>query len=63
MKIHKFLFGLILYCNFHGLGFITFNGFGVHWKDITRNKMYYSERNNLIKFLTLGNYHITLINK
>lgn len=44
-----------------GLGWFRILGKGIHWKDTTKHRLYFSERNGYRKALTIGKYRLTLL--
>jgi hypothetical protein len=44
-----------------GIGFFRLFGKGLSWKDTTRYRLYFSERNNLYPALTIFNYRVSAI--
>ena len=47
----------------NGLGCFMIFGVGVHWKDTSRHKMFFSERNGYKKALTIGSWRLSLLNR
>lgn len=46
-----------------GIGWFRIFGIGIHWKDISRHKMYFSERNGYVKYLKIGSWIFKLLIK
>jgi hypothetical protein len=44
-----------------GLGYIRLFGVGLHWKDTSRHRMYFSERNGYKKALKIGSWRISFL--
>jgi hypothetical protein len=44
-----------------GLGWFRVFGFGLHWKDISKHRMSFSERNGYKKALKIGSWRISLL--
>jgi len=44
-----------------GLGWFRIFGVGFHWKDISRHRMYFSERNGYKKSLKIGTWKISFL--
>ena len=58
------LFNNIVFCLCYmdGIGFIRVFKKGIHWKDTTKHRLSFSERNNLKKDLTIGRWRISILN-
>lgn len=59
----KSIFKCFHFRNEGGLGFFTIFGVGVHWKDTSRHRMFFSERNGYKKALTVGSWRLSVLNK
>jgi hypothetical protein len=44
-----------------GLGWFRLFGVGLHWKDTSRHRMYFSERNGYKKALKIGSWRISFL--
>ena len=44
-----------------GLGWFRIFGIGLHWKDTTKHRLYFSERNGYKKGLNIGKYRISIL--
>mgnify|MGYP005818099897 FL=1 len=44
-----------------GLGWMRILGKGVHWKDVTKHRLRFSERNGYSKSITLRKWRISLL--
>lgn len=65
ISLHFKIFNIrvfVLYAK-NGLGFFRVFGIGLHWKDTTKHKLYFSERNNITKTLKIGTFRISFLGK
>lgn len=46
-----------------GLGWFRILGVGLHWKDVTRHPLLFSQRNGYKKAITIGNWRIEYLEK
>lgn len=44
-----------------GIGFFRLLGFGLYWKDTSRHRLYFSERNGHQKAIIVGKWRIRLL--
>jgi len=44
-----------------GLGFFKLFGVGLRWKDTSRHRMFFSERNGITKALKIGSWRISFL--
>lgn len=45
----------------NGLGWMRLFGKGIHWKDTTKHRLYFSERNGYRKALKIGKWRLSLL--
>jgi len=45
----------------NGLGWMRILGKGIHWKDTTKHRLYFSERNGYRKALNIGKWRLSLL--
>ncbi|WNH10036.1 hypothetical protein [Thalassobellus suaedae] len=57
------LFGVSIWalCNGNGIGWMRIFGKGIHWKDTTRHRLYFPERNGYRKALKIGNWRLSYL--
>ncbi len=57
------LFGFSLFKIYYTstLGWVRVLGIGLHWKNTSKHKMYFSERNGFKKGFLIGNYRISML--
>lgn len=57
------LFGVSIWalCKGNGIGWMRLFGKGIHWKDTTRHRLYFSERNGYRKSLNIGNWRLSYL--
>ena len=44
-----------------GIGWMRILGKGIHWKDTSKHRLYFSERNGYRKALNIGKYRLSLL--
>jgi len=45
----------------NGIGWMRILGKGIHWKDTTKHRLYFSERNGYRKALNIGKWRLSLL--
>lgn len=63
-KVIDFRFGKIGFFasySVDGLGWFRIFGIGLHWKDTTKHRLYFSERNGYSKAVNIGRYRISIL--
>jgi len=45
----------------NGIGWMRIFGKGIHWKDTTKHRLYFSERNGYRKALKVGKWRLSLL--
>lgn len=45
----------------NGVGWMRILGKGIHWKDTTKHRLYFSERNGYRKALNIGKWRLSLL--
>ena len=54
---------MIAYAIGDGIGWFRLFGYGLHWKDTTKHRLYFSERNGYTKGVWLGKFFVTALTK
>lgn len=64
MKAKEFRIGAFSIWSFYsvvGLGWFRICGVGLHWKDTSRYRMYFSETNGCKKALKIGSWRVSFL--